>query len=78
MTQTLEQIRRAGLEALRERLGRVGMIRFLQQFETGSGDYATERHAWVDEMSMEQLTAARKRSSSNKKRASAKRRSKPA
>lgn len=57
MPQTLEQIRREGLEALRERLGRVGMIRFLQQFETGSGDYAKERHAWVDATTMDDLTA---------------------
>ena len=48
MNRTLEQIRREGLEALRERLGRAGMIRFLQQFELGSGDYARERHAWAD------------------------------
>ena len=41
---TLEQLRREGLEALRERLGQAGMIRFLQQFETGDGDYANERH----------------------------------
>ena len=23
------------------------MIRFLQQFETGKGDYSTERHQWL-------------------------------
>jgi hypothetical protein len=55
MTQTLEQIRDAGLAALRERLGVVGMIRFLQQFDQGSGDYAKERHKWVDETSFEEL-----------------------
>jgi len=48
MHRTLNDIRREGLEALRKRLGRAGMIRFLQQFETGVGDYATDRHAWVD------------------------------
>ncbi len=48
MHRTLDDIRREGLEALRKRLGRAGLIRFLQQFETGAGDYATERHAWVD------------------------------
>ena len=48
MHRTLDDIRRDGLDALRKRLGRAGMIRFLQQFETGAGDYATERHAWVD------------------------------
>ena len=48
MHRTLNDIRRDGLEALRKRLGRAGMIRFLQQFETGAGDYATDRHQWVD------------------------------
>ncbi len=57
MHQTLDQIRREGLHALRERLGRAGMIRFLQQFETGAGDYATERHEWVDRTSLSDLKA---------------------
>jgi hypothetical protein len=60
MTRTLEEIRAQGLEALRERLGRAGMIRFLQQFETGKGDYARERHGWVDGMSLEQIVAKTK------------------
>jgi hypothetical protein len=51
MARTLDEIRRMGMEALRQRLGRTGMIRFLQQFEVGSGDYANERHAWVDSTS---------------------------
>jgi len=50
MHRTLNDIRRDGLEALRKRLGRAGMIRFLQQFETGAGDYAVDRRAWVDAM----------------------------
>lgn len=57
MHPTLDEIRRAGLAALRERLGRAGMIRFLQQFETGSGDYARERHAWVDRLTLSDLKA---------------------
>lgn len=57
MHQTLDQIRREGLHALRQRLGRAGMIRFLQQFETGTGDYASERHEWVDRTSMSDLKA---------------------
>lgn len=40
MRPTLDEIHRQGLEALREKLGRAGMIRFLQQFETGRGNYA--------------------------------------
>jgi hypothetical protein len=65
MTQTLDEIRRRGLEALRRELGRAGMVRFLQQFETGHGDYARERHAWTDRMSLDDIRAAataRKRS----------------
>lgn len=46
-TMTLDQIRRQGLAALHRELGPVGMVRFLQQFETGSGDYTAERHAWL-------------------------------
>jgi hypothetical protein len=42
-TMPLEEIRRAGLDALERELGPVGMVRFLQQFETGSGDYTAER-----------------------------------
>jgi hypothetical protein len=57
MPRTLEEIRKAGLDALRQRLGRAGMIRFLQQYEMGSGDYAHERRAWVDRMSLEELRA---------------------
>jgi hypothetical protein len=55
MTLTLEQIRQQGLEALRERLGRAGMVRFLQQFETGHGDYARERHTWADQTTLADL-----------------------
>jgi len=60
MTQTLDEIRRQGLAALRQRLGRAGMIRFLQQFGQGSGDYAKERHAWVDRTSMNDLRKSAK------------------
>jgi len=36
---TLNEIRKLGIEALTMHLGAVGMIRFLQQGETGWGDY---------------------------------------
>ena len=42
-TPPLDEIRQAGLEALYRELGPVGMVRFLQQFENGSGDYTAER-----------------------------------
>jgi hypothetical protein len=52
---TLDEIRRKGLEALAARLGPDGMVRFLQQFETGSGDYTKERRQWLKEASVEEL-----------------------
>ncbi|MEX1228933.1 MAG: hypothetical protein WEB58_01760 [Planctomycetaceae bacterium] len=52
---TLEQIRSEGLDALRERLGKADMIRFLSQFDNGSGDYAEERHEWVDRNSLDDI-----------------------
>jgi hypothetical protein len=55
MHRTPDEVRHEGLEALRERLGRADMIRFMQQFETGSGDYARERQAWVDRASLEEI-----------------------
>jgi hypothetical protein len=64
MRLTLDEIYREGLRALRDRLGRAGMVRFLQQFETGGGDYARARHKWVDTVRLDdirKLSAASKR-----------------
>jgi hypothetical protein len=36
---TLNEIRAKGLAALARELGPTGYVRFLQQFEAGSGDY---------------------------------------
>ncbi len=52
---TLDQIRRAGLAALARELGPVGMVRFLQQLETGRGDYSVERHEWLSDYDVETL-----------------------
>jgi len=43
-TMSLEQIRVAGMEALARELGIVGIVRFLQQFEMGHGNYSKDRH----------------------------------
>ena len=61
MPRTLEEIRILGLEALRDRLGQAGMIRFLRQFDNGSGNYAIARHDWVDRTTMKQLRQQVKR-----------------
>ena len=55
MPRTLDEVREEGLKALRDRLGRADMIRFLKQFETGSGDYATERQKWVDGITVDDI-----------------------
>jgi len=55
VTPTLEALRRAGLEALARELGPVGMARFLQQFESGRGDYSVERHQWLDQENVQTL-----------------------
>lgn len=39
----LEKIRQEGLKALREKLGPVGMIKFIQMYSDGEGDYTEER-----------------------------------
>lgn len=52
---TLEQIREQGLQVLRERLGIVGMVRFLQQAETGWGNYTEERHQWLGDPDLRTL-----------------------
>ena len=71
MGRTQDEIYREGLQALRDRLGRAGMVRFLQQFETGQGDYAQARHKWVDRITVEglrQLSRASKPKAKRRKR----------
>ena len=52
---TLEQIREQGLAALRQHLGIVGMVRFLQQSEMGWGNYTEERYQWLGDPDLEEL-----------------------
>lgn len=55
---TSEQIRSAGMQALQQRLGRAGMVRFLQLFSAGTGDYTKSRREWVDNQSLDELVGA--------------------
>ncbi len=53
MTATLNvnnqmEVRRMGLQALKEALGPVGMVRFIQQYENGFGDYTVEKYEKPD------------------------------
>jgi hypothetical protein len=56
-TMSLKEVERAGLAALSRELGTVGLIRFLQLFETGYGDYTAERHQWLDDQSLDEILA---------------------
>ncbi len=55
------QIRDRGIEALAKALGPVGMVRFLQQFDTGSGDYTHDREQWLKEISVRDAVGEIKR-----------------
>jgi len=48
------EIRKIGLQALKEALGPVGMVRFFQQYENGFGDYTTEKYQQPD-LSVEEI-----------------------
>ncbi len=54
MMTTLE-INRLGYQALTNTLGFDGMIRFIRQFELGSGDYTKDRHQWLDQFAVEDI-----------------------
>ncbi len=48
-------LRKLGLEALSKSLGPLGMVRFLQQYETGTGDYTQERGLWLKDIDIEPI-----------------------
>ncbi len=45
----LNTIRKMGIEALTEKLGSVGMVEFIRQFDSGYGDYTMDRKEWLDD-----------------------------
>ncbi len=51
----LEQIRRDGLKALKNTLGIEGMIKFLQMYSDGKGDYTEERKDILKTLDKEDL-----------------------
>ena len=51
----LTQVRQRGLEILSRELGPIGLVRFLQQFEMGKGNYTEERHQWLDEFTVDEI-----------------------
>ena len=51
----LEKIRRDGLKALKDKLGVEGMIKFLQMYSDGKGDYTEERREILKNLDKEDL-----------------------
>jgi hypothetical protein len=45
---SLIEIRKAGLQALKDALGPVGMVKFIQQYDNGYGDYTNEKYNQPD------------------------------
>ena len=42
------EIRNVGIKALQEALGPVGMVKFMQQYDMGCGDYTKEKQEQPD------------------------------
>jgi hypothetical protein len=51
------ELNRTAKKALIEALGFDGMIRFIRQFDPGSGDYTEARHQWLDQLTAEEVFA---------------------
>lgn len=56
------QIRNRGVEVLAKALGPAGMARFLQQFDTGSGNYTKDRVQWLEKVTVQEAVEEVKRS----------------
>ena len=54
-TMTLDEIRQVGVAALVEVLGPAGAVRFLQQFDTGKGDYTDARQQILGNPTVDEL-----------------------
>jgi hypothetical protein len=52
----INSIRRLGIEALNEKLGPLGMVEFMRQFDSGYGDYTKERHNWFGGLTIEDIS----------------------
>ena len=52
---SLYEIRTIGFEALLRELGPAGAIRFIQQYETGRGDYTRDRRKILPKKSVREI-----------------------
>jgi hypothetical protein len=49
----LEKIRKEGLKALKDKLGVEGMIKFIQMYSDGEGDYTKDREEILKDVTIE-------------------------
>ncbi len=56
------ELKKKGIEALTNALGPVGMAKFLQQFDLGSGDYTKDRKKWLGTETIKSITEEIKKS----------------
>jgi len=52
---TDEDFERHALETLRRELGVYGLARFLRTYRAGTGDYTSDRHQWLDGLTVAQI-----------------------
>jgi DNA-directed RNA polymerase len=57
LTKDMNSIRKLGIDALTEKLGPIGMVEFMRQFDSGYGDYTKERHTWLDNLTIEDINS---------------------
>ena len=54
---TQQEIRLTGIEILRQHFSKTDMIRFLQQTETGRGNYTKTRESLLENLSLKDLVS---------------------
>lgn len=67
ITATIQEINMRGIEALKQALDPVELVRFFQQYEKGSGNYTKERKKNLQKFTIKQISdeIKVKKSSSN-------------
>lgn len=51
------ELNQKGFEALIAALGYVDAVRFIKQFDSGTGNYTRDRHQWLDPLSLDDIWA---------------------
>ena len=64
---SLYQIRMEGWQALTERLGPAGAMRFMMQYDPGHGDYSKERHEIFAPLTLDELLRGIERAAAEKR-----------